>query len=122
MKKILLICILLLAIIVSFAACDGKDTPPNSDENVTPPSSEENDNESPIHTHEFGNWELTLKPTCTESGAKVRYCSCGETQNGFVVSLGHSPEEAIIEDMVEATYETDGRYKEVLLRRSFCLP
>ena len=30
------------------------------------------------HTHEFGEWDVTKKPTCSEKGTKVRYCACGE--------------------------------------------
>ena len=105
MKKILLICMLLFAIVLSFAACGENDNPPSN-------------NETP-HTHSFGEWEVTVKPTCTKDGTKVRYCSCGEKQTEVVVSLGHSPAEAVIEDKVDATYEADGSYKEVV-RCSTC--
>jgi hypothetical protein len=44
----------------------------------------------------------------------VRYCSCGEKQSEIVVSLGHTPADAVIEDKIEATYEADGSYKEVV--------
>jgi hypothetical protein len=105
MKKILLICVLLLAIVLSFAACGDNDSPPINNEG--------SNNETP-HTHSFGEWEVTVKPTCTKDGTKVRYCSCGEKQSEIVAFLGHTPVDAVIEDKVEATYEADGSYKEVV--------
>ena len=97
MKKTLLICMLLLAITFSPAACGNDAT----------------------HTHSFGEWEVTIKPTCTENGTKVRYCLCGEKQTEIVISLGHTPADAVIEDKVDATYESDGSYNEVV-RCSTC--
>lgn len=110
MKKILLICTLLLAIVLSFAACGG---------NNNPPSNEGNDNETPAHTHSFGEWDVNVKPTCTENGTKVRYCSCGEKQSETVAMLGHTPADAVIEDKIDATCEADGSYNEVV-RCSTC--
>ena len=42
------------------------------------------------HTHEFGEWDVAEKPTCSEKGTKVRYCSCGEKQTEAIVTLDHS--------------------------------
>ena len=42
------------------------------------------------HTHEFGEWDVTEKPTCSEKGTKVRYCACGEKQTEVIVTLDHS--------------------------------
>ncbi len=88
----------LLAMIFSLAACGGEENPPAGnegngnppirEENDIPPSSEENDNETPAHTHSFGEWEITVNPTCTENGTKVRYCSCGEKQSESVPAIG----------------------------------
>ena len=55
MKKILLICMLLLAIVVTIAACTA--TPPDNNDG--------SENDTPVHTHNFGEWDFTLKPTCT---------------------------------------------------------
>ena len=94
MKKAPIICMLLLAIVLLFAACGGNDNPLSNNEG--------NNNEAPVHTHSFSEWETTVKPTCTEDGTKVRYCSCGEKQSETVVMLGHTPADAVIEDKVEA--------------------
>ena len=66
------------------------------------------------HTHEFGEWDVTKSPTCLAEGEKARYCSCGEKQTEVVVALGHTPADAVIEDKVDATYDADGSYNEVV--------
>ena len=106
MKKALIICMLLLAIVLSFAACEGNENPPSNNEG--------SNNETPVHTHEFDEWDVNVKPTCTENGTKVRYCSCGEKQTEVVVSLGHSPAEATEENRISATFESDGSYEMVV--------
>lgn len=41
--------------------------------------------------HAFGDWNVTVQPTCTESGEKVRVCSvCGETETQVMPALGHT--------------------------------
>ena len=42
------------------------------------------------HTHEFGEWDVTEKPTCSEKGTKVRYCACGEKQTEMIATLDHN--------------------------------
>lgn len=37
-----------------------------------------NPDETPAHTHEYGEWETTKPSTCDATGTKERYCSCGE--------------------------------------------
>jgi len=100
MKKILFAFALLLVTVLTFESCGGGDKPSGND--------------APVHTHSFAEWDLTKKPTCTEDGLKVRYCSCGEKQSEVVVSLGHTPAEAVVEDRVEPTYEEDGSYNLVV--------
>ncbi len=109
MKKTLLVCMLLLTMIISLVACGGSSTPPNNDGGEKPQE----------HIHSYGEWEVTKKPTCTEDGTKVRYCSCGEKQSEVVVALGHSPANATVENKVDATYDADGSYDEVV-RCSTC--
>ena len=41
-----------------------------------------------VHTHDFDEWEITLKPTCTEKGARIRTCDCGETEKGELDATG----------------------------------
>ena len=69
MKKLLTFITLTLALICLLASCGGQ-----KDE----------------HTHDFGEWKVTKAPTCTEEGAEVRYCDCGEKQTEVVVALGHT--------------------------------
>lgn len=89
---------MLLAIAFSFTACGSIDNP----------------FKDTAHVHDFDEWEITKKPTCTEDGEKVRYCSCGEKQTEIVVSLGHSPAEAVVENMVKATCTVAGSYDEII--------
>ncbi|MDR3011895.1 MAG: leucine-rich repeat protein [Chitinispirillales bacterium] len=35
----------------------------------------------PLHTHVFGEWEVTLEPTCETEGTRVRFCSCGDEES-----------------------------------------
>ena len=106
MKKNIFVFLLLITMVASLAACGGRDTPPENDGG--------NSNETPVHTHEYAGWDVIKNPTCTENGEKVRYCSCGEKQNEIIVSLGHTPGEAKIEDKVDSTYEANGSYNEVV--------
>ena len=41
------------------------------------------------HVHSYGEWEVTVEPTCTQDGEKTRVCSCGEKEKQPVPALGH---------------------------------
>ena len=41
------------------------------------------------HTHSFGEWMVTTKPTCTEAGIKTRECDCGATERVEIPATGH---------------------------------
>ena len=45
---------------------------------------------SSAHTHSFGKWMVTTKPTCTEAGIKTRECDCGVTERTEVPAAGHN--------------------------------
>ena len=45
---------------------------------------------SSAHTHSFGEWMVTTKPTCTEAGIKTRECDCGVTERAEVPATGHN--------------------------------
>ena len=45
---------------------------------------------SPAHTHSFGQWMVTTEPTCTESGIKTRECDCGVTERAEAPAKGHN--------------------------------
>ncbi len=95
MKKLLALSVIFI-LVLALASCGGKDNPP---------SSGGGQNETPAHTHNFTEWELTQRPTCTENGEKVRYCACGEQQSASVLSLGHTE---VIDEAVEATCNKTG--------------
>ncbi len=43
--------------------------------------------------HSMGSWTTTKQPTCTATGAKVRYCTksgCTYSETGTIAKLGHS--------------------------------
>ena len=42
------------------------------------------------HSHEFGEWTLSKRATCTEDGQQERFCSCGEKQTSTIAATGHS--------------------------------
>lgn len=41
------------------------------------------------HTHSFGNWEISVPPTCTEKGVTRRTCACGTAEETDIPALGH---------------------------------
>ena len=61
---------------------------------------------SPAHTHSFGQWMVTTEPTCTESGIKVRECDCGVTERAEAPAMGHNWDAGTIAR--EPTAEADG--------------
>ena len=68
MKKILSICLLVLAVSVLLTACEF------------------------LHTHQYGEWTVTKAATCTEAGSKTRTCSCGDEEIEEILPLGHKEE------------------------------
>ena len=98
MKKTLALATLTLAVICLLASCGG-------------------------HTHTFGEWETTKKPTCTTAGEQTRFCDCGETQTKNVPATEHT---IVIDNAVEATCTetglTEGKHcsscNEVILAQS----
>ena len=61
---------------------------------------------SPAHTHSFGQWMVTTEPTCTESGIKARECDCGVTERAEVPAAGHNWDAGTITR--EPTSKADG--------------
>ncbi len=49
------------------------------------------------HAHEFGDWNITRQPTCTEDGIAVGFCACGEQSTKAVPKLGHNYNSVITE-------------------------
>jgi len=47
------------------------------------------------HKHDFGEWIVTKKNTCTEVGEQSRACSCGEKDTQKIAAKGHSYESVV---------------------------
>ena len=57
----------------------------------------------PAHTHKYGEWTVTEKPTCTSPGIQVRECDCGDTQRASVPATGHKYGEWMITEKPTCT-------------------
>ena len=57
------------------------------------------------HEHKWSNWETTKKATCTETGIKERYCSCGEKMTRTVKKRAHIE---VIDEAIEPTCKKAG--------------
>lgn len=68
MKTVLLGCLVLLMGTLMFTACDNGGS----------------------HVHAFDEWTVIKNATCTETGEKERYCSCGEKQLATIAATGHT--------------------------------
>lgn len=58
------------------------------------------------HTHSFGEWMVTTKATCTESGIQTRECNCGKTERAEIPATGHQWDEGTVTK--EPTETSDG--------------
>ena len=74
-RKILASCILALSLCLCFAlvSCVGN---------------ESGDNAS-THKHTYGEWNITIAPTCTELGLKEKKCSCGYSVTEKIKANAH---------------------------------
>lgn len=117
MKKLLsvvIVILLALSCTLVFAACDdnktndvpNNDTTQNGDQDGDQNENQnENQNGETQHVHNFGEWEITKKASCTVSGEKTRYCSCGEKQADVVAMLDHIE---IVDEPVDSTCKKTG--------------
>ena len=46
-------------------------------------------NGSPLHQHDFNEWQTVKTPTCTEKGSMQRICECGEQETRTLEMLEH---------------------------------
>ena len=60
------------------------------------------------HSHSYGNWEITKTATCTETGRKVKSCSCGATLEESISINGANHTNIIIDPAVESTCKVPG--------------
>lgn len=79
-KSALLLFLALLACFIVFTACNGDGGP--TDPIETP-------DETPEHICSFGQWEQDDEASCTQPGALLRACSCGETETEIIYPTGH---------------------------------
>ena len=71
----------------------------------------------PALDHIWSEWSITSPATCTEDGEKTRTCTrtgCGEIEKESIEALGHTAGEAVKENEIKATCETEGSYDEVV--------
>ena len=40
------------------------------------------------HRHDYGKWKITVEPTCTQEGEKIRSCDCGATKTRKIPVTG----------------------------------
>ena len=70
--KILLLAVATLCALIALCACGG------------------GADNTPEHTHSFGEWETTKAPTCSTDGEQTRFCDCGEIQSKNIPALAHT--------------------------------
>ena len=81
------ICLLLLgACNLNQPSSQAKESAKASEPEVSSPS----EVSSEPHEHEFGEWQVTTRPTCTEKGEETRTCECGVSEKRDVDALGHN--------------------------------
>ena len=51
---------------------------------------EKTQDQTPEHTHSFGNWIVVKKPTIIEEGLKERACKCGEKETANIPIIVYS--------------------------------
>ena len=70
----------------------------SSEPDVSSPAeaSSSDDITSEPHEHEFGQWQVTMRPTCTEKGEETRTCACGAEEKRDVDPLGHKWDEGVV--------------------------
>ena len=87
MKKKLIFCAALasLLILVATSCYSQKNNPPSE----TNPAVTETD-EQTQHVHSYGEWQVSVHPTCTDPGQKVKQCTCGDTLTENIPSTGHT--------------------------------
>ncbi|MBE5970992.1 MAG: hypothetical protein E7246_00525 [Lachnoclostridium sp.] len=60
----------------------------------------------PALGHAWGDWKITIDPTCSKEGTKTATCgTCGETKNETVATIGHT---VVVDEAVAATCSKTG--------------
>ncbi|MBR6768575.1 MAG: hypothetical protein IKM34_03705, partial [Clostridia bacterium] len=140
MKKLLLVCLVLLAFSLFCTACEGATEPfettdavkvtttsaateaPNtSDVSATtttapysskpPETSKTPESSEAPHIHAFGEWTITKDATCTVDGEQERICACGEKETQSIHATDHTDGEWITD--ADASCTKDGSKHQV---------
>ena len=65
--------------------------------------------------HSYDEGVITTEPTCENEGVKTFTCAtCGDTYTEAVAAIGHTPDEAVVENKVEPTCTAAGSYDTVV--------
>ncbi len=87
LTNILLVVIMafsLMAAIVCFCACDGNNE----------------------HEHIFGDWQVSVEPTCAQQGLKIRECECGKRETFVLERVGHKE---VVDEGIQPTCMQKGQ-------------
>lgn len=128
-KLLLLLCLCAVVVfcIFAFTACgNDKKVPPTDDENKNEQDGNDDNDDNDTHTtHAYGEWEITVQPTCTVAGKKERSCSCGDKQTEIIPAshtlAEHDGQEATCEHIGWEAYQTCSKcdyttYEEIPVR------
>lgn len=102
---------LVLAISLSFSACLSEGGSSQNGGNTNGSVNGDGGKVDPKNcSHEYGDWKVTLEPTCKAKGRQERECpKCGTIQGEALPMSDHTPGEWVI--VREATCETEGERK-----------
>lgn len=91
MKKIitLLACIMMLACVMIFTACD-QSTEPDSNKTSSETTATTSKETTTDHIHTFGKWTTVKEATCTEPGEQTRTCSSCQTTDIQTIPANHT--------------------------------
>ena len=103
----LLLTILVLAVLLCFAACSNTYGNDDDDEDEDEKENIENNEDDDSHTHVFSKWEILSEATCTSQGVQTRSCQkCGFSEQSKTNALGHIE---VTDDAVPATCLSSGK-------------
>ena len=88
MKRLLSIIALILTLACLLVSCEGLDIESMMHGGISD-QDKKNEENSPEHTHVFGEWTTVTEATCTEDGLQKRTCECGEKEDSIISKTKH---------------------------------